>query len=111
MYVYGAVRMEGFLAFACAISGSVGIVAYGMAVHSFTESNGKSGALLKYVSRTVSMEPTARRVLFSKIVDREIKSTRDPRIMAGSTFYFDKPLLLTIADILLVQSVNLLIMK
>ena len=45
-----------------------------------------------------------------KIVDLEIRCMNDLRIKAGSNFYYDKALVLTIVEIVLVQSVNLLLM-
>ena len=40
----------------------------------------------------------------------EIRSIRELCIVGGSAFYFDKTLVLTIVEVVLVQSVNLLIM-
>ena len=111
MLVYGTVRMEGILALASGLWASGSFVGYGMLVHSYAENYEASRALLKHIKRTVSAETTAGRAGFSKIVDREIKSMKHLCIMAGSTFYYDKTLLLTMMDILVGQSVNLLLME
>ena len=111
MLVYGALRIEGVLELASGLWGTTSFVGYGMLVRSYAENKAASRAWLKNIKRTFATEPTDCRILFSKIMDREIKSMEHLRIMAGSTFYYDKPLLLTIMDILVAQSVNLLIIN
>ena len=111
MCVSGAVRMGGILAVGAAYLAFADLVGYGTLAESYAEINEASEALLEDVRRTVSIQMEANRGAFNRAFNREIRCMRKLRVTAGSTFYYDRPLLLTIVAIVLSQSVNLLIMK
>ena len=111
MYVYGALRTEGFVAVLSAYFGSVTFIAYCMLTRSYGEINEVSKTLIRAAKVEASVLRLAGERASSKFVQLEMKSMRELRIMAGSTFYYDKALVLTVIAIIISQSVNLLILK
>ena len=109
MFAYAAVRAKGIVAFLSAYLGVVGFVAYVLLASGYGQINRRSKALLKAVRVTASADRMARRGQ-GKAVNREIRCMNDLRIKAGTTFYYDNALVLTIVEIILVQSVNMLLM-
>ena len=99
------------MAFALAYLGLASFVIFCVFVGYTGEINQVSKSLQERMRQMASAEPIGDWKLFRKIVEREIRSMRELRIMAGSTFFYDKPMLLTAADIVLGQSVNLLVMN
>ena len=79
-------------------------------VNSYGEINKASTAVLRMVRKAAFAKPDEHTPFFIKIIDRESKSMKDLRVMAGSNFHYDMPLLLTVLEMVLVQSVNLLVM-
>ena len=108
--VYGAVWTEGPLSVAIAYWGTFTLVGYQLVVIQYAENNRASKMFLRKVRKAWSccrgMQSRRRR----KWIGREILSMREMRILAGSAFYYDKLLVLTVFEVVLVQSVKLLIM-
>ena len=108
--VYGSLRTEGALSVAIAYWGTFTLVCYQLTVTKYAESNGASNAFLVRVRTAWSVCSGRQRSRHRKRIGREIGSMREVRIQAGSTFYYDMTLVLTVFEVVLVQSVNLLIM-
>ena len=106
--VYGALRMEGILAVALAYLGFWALVTYIVVATSYAEIHRRSVKLLRSIRRAMNGR-TGRRTEGGGIA-LEIRSIRELCIVGGSAYYFDKTLVLTIVEVVLVQSVNLLIM-
>lgn len=87
-------------------------ITYGLLASMYGEINAVSkknllkGAWQASFNATVTLDAG-----YHRAGDREVTSMRAPRIMAGTAFFDDKPLLLTFVGIVLVQSVNLLVMQ
>ena len=111
MQVYGAVRMEGILALLLAYMGAVQFTTYGMLARSYGEVNAMSKALLEAVRRTTTADPVNVWGRVDAIIQRQIRSMPKLCVKGGSSFYYDKPLLLTMLDVILAQSVGLLMMR
>ena len=84
---------------------------YNTLIESFAEINYRSIALLKASRTTAAATDLTGRAGCRMIVGRELKCLTDLRIRGGATFYFDEASSLTFLEIILVQSVNLFMMK
>ena len=100
--------MEGILAVALAYLGFWALVTYLLVATSYAEIHRRSVNLLRSIRRAMTGR-TGRRTEGGGIA-LEIRSIRELCIVGGSAFYFHKTLILTIVEIILVQSINLLIM-
>ena len=109
MFAYAAVRATGIVAFLSAYLGVLAFVAYFLLASGYGQINRRSKALLKAVRITASAHQMARSGQ-GKAVNREIRYMNDLRIKVGTAFYYDNALVLTIVEIILVQSVNMLLM-
>ena len=101
--------MEGILAVALAYLGFWALVTYLLVATSYAEIHRRSVNLLRSIRRATSGR-TGRRTEGERIA-LEIRSIRELCIAGGSAFYFDKTLVLTVVEIILSESVNLLIMN
>ena len=87
-------------------------VTYGAVVRGYGEVNSASIVLLEVAQRAALMlDLVAGRCASGRVVDREVRCLNPLRIKGGTTFYYDSQLVLTIVEIMLVQSVNLLIIR
>lgn len=103
--------MDGLLALASAYWGTIAFVVYGMIISWYGEINRVSRVLRQVEKRRASVDLVSGKSGYARIIKREIASMNDLRIKGGSTFYYDKTLLINVIGIVLVQSVNMLIMK
>lgn len=76
----------------------------------YAEINEQSEALIDDVRKACAAEMGAHRDLLAKVHYRQVRVMRGLRIMGGSTFYFDKPLMLTILETVLSESVGYLML-
>ena len=83
-----------------------------MTVSGYAGINQATKVLLRAAPSEASAHPAAaHEAPFYKIVRREITIIKYLRVKAGVTIHFDKLQLLTIVDIIMGQTVSLLIMK
>ena len=80
---------------------------------SYAEIHRESRTLLRSARRAWSCSSgsysTAVGILSRRLVEKTIRSMTELRIRAGTVFYYDRTLVLTIVEIILVQYVNLLV--
>ena len=108
--VYASFRLERLFAAIAAYWMFVALYSYLSAANSFAEINRQSALLLQVMRSSDAKHNRSSLKIDRKIDERRLKSLRELRISAGSVFYYDKALVLTIVEIILVQSVNLLVM-
>ena len=108
---YGSVRFHGFIALAFAwILAAVTSICL-VIIIALASINQRSKALLLAFKRSIPAGFTGAEVVERAAVRRDAKTLQQLKIQMGSLFYFDKPLVLTTLGTLLVQSVNLLLVK
>ena len=114
--VYIFVRTEGIVAIFAAYMGIWGLPAYCEMMNNFADILTGARIFLESLKESRSVRSsgnwirTGRAGANAAIKRRELRSLRELRIKVGSSFYFDKKLVLALIAIILQQSVNLLIM-
>ena len=111
---YAAVRFSGFVSLGFAWMAVV-IVLYALAVMvALANSNQTSKELIFVLKRGARPSSSSYRSITDRTeyaaAWREAETLRELRISVGPVFYFDKPLVLTVIEAMLVQSANLLLM-
>ena len=113
---YIFVRTEGIMAAFAAYTGMWGLPAYCEMMNDFADILTGSRTFLESLKESGSVRSsgnwmrTGSAGASAAIIRRELRSLRELRIKGGSSFYFDKKLVLTLIGIILQQSVNLLIL-
>ena len=110
---YAAVRFSGFVSLGFAWMAMV-IVLYALAVMvALANPNQTSKELIFALKRGAPSSSSCRSIMDRSeyaAALREIETLRVLRMRVGPVFYFDKPLVLTVIEAMLVQSANLLLM-
>ena len=114
--VYIFVRTEGIMAVLAAYIGIWALPSYCQVVNNYANILIGSRRFLGSLKESSSVGSSGNRMRTGRagasaaIMRRELRSFRELRIQGGSSFYFDKKLVLTVIATILQQSVNLLIM-
>ena len=103
-------RTSGLFAAVTAYFACMGLVFYLSVANSYAETNRVSRKLLQLLRRACRV---SRRNVASqtehRISSQRTRTLRELRIHAGPVFFYDKQLVLTTVQIILVQSANLLV--
>ena len=110
LILYGAVRLNGPIAFGFCWLFMVVTSLCLVLIMALADINQRSKALVVAFIYSQSVGATLWTTAEHAIMRRECETLRELKILVGSTFYFDKPLVLTVLQNLLIQSANLLIL-
>ena len=108
--IYGAIRLNGILAIALGFIGSNLLAILTVLVSQLGQINHSSKGTLKALHKRPKMSYCMGKQGESKWLRREVMGLRELRVRMGSSFYYDKVLLLTTFQILLQNIVNLLLL-
>ena len=110
--VYAALRLERLFAALAAYWAFISLSSYLSVANSFAAINRESALLLQTLRSVGTNSSGSNQVapIQWKKCQRKMKSLQELRISGGSVFYYDKTLVLTIIEIILSQSVNLLVL-
>ena len=104
--VYGCVRIEGWFAFALGYIATFCLLLYLFICRSYADINWRSKTVLQSLRVMVSGIQKGR--LSCKAVDREQRSMTELRVRPGTAFYYDRALVLTVLQVIVTQSVSML---
>ena len=109
-FVYGMARSDGATRIFMAYLVLESITWYPKVISMFAEIHSGSRAHIELAKRAGWSSGIQTKNTVGSLAKRELRTMKELRITAGGMFYFDKPLVLNFIDIVLGQTVNLLIM-
>ena len=107
---YGAVRLQGMLAFSLGWTGLNITIFLVILVGTLGNINSSSKRSIELVRQRPAVLHSAGKDLERKWLQREALALRDLRIRMGSAFFYDKTLVITTIEIILQNTVNLLLL-